>query len=442
MISLFKAVIILKRLIAAFFINVVFKFGLIILRFIFYKIVVKIYQLYLSLIKKLGWQAINWRVFPLFDGQKLTHLIIIILTIVFVNLNLFNKTQAMSSEELVGNTFLAEIISSEFSNNDQLIEEYFDEATEITPDQQVYLENLSILKSQSSVEMRLSDELDVIEGVENLFQGGGVMVRQDSAIIKKIKRLRDEIIYYLVEPGDTISVIAVKFGISVNTILWENNLSVYNLIRPNDKLVILPVTGVTHKVKKKETISSIAKTYDVTEDVIIEINKLFVVGQLKIDQQIIIPGGRKSGYAKLQTNFYSGLTAIKNLFKTDSSVLLKGNKMSWPSVGYRITQYFSWRHNGIDIANKSGTPIYSVDTGIVEFVGWGKGYGNQIVINHGGGKKTRYAHLSKFYCQKNKKVEKGEIIGLMGSTGWSTGSHLHFEVIINNRKYNPLNYIK
>ena len=116
--------------------------------------------------------------------------------------------------------------------------------------------------------------------------------------------------------------------------------------------------------------------------------------------------------------------------------------MNWPTVGHRITQYYSWRHRAVDIANKTGTSIYAADAGTINVVGWGKGYGNQIVINHGGGKKTRYAHLSKFYVKRGQKVGKGETIAAMGSTGWSTGPHVHFEVIINGKKYNPLNYTK
>jgi len=94
------------------------------------------------------------------------------------------------------------------------------------------------------------------------------------------------------------------------------------------------------------------------------------------------------------------------------------------------------------VANKVGTPLFAADSGVVEYAGWGRGYGNQIVIDHGGGKKTRYAHCSKFYVTKGEKVAKGETVAAMGSTGWSTGSHIHFEMIINGRKYNPLNYIR
>ncbi|MDD4271639.1 MAG: M23 family metallopeptidase, partial [Patescibacteria group bacterium] len=138
----------------------------------------------------------------------------------------------------------------------------------------------------------------------------------------------------------------------------------------------------------------------------------------------------------------SAVSILKDLLKPKDSRPTASNKLAWPTVGARLTQYFSWRHYAIDIANKTGTPIYACDAGVVEVAGWGTGYGNQIVIDHGGGRKSRYAHMSKFYVGKGEVVKKGEAIGLMGSTGWSTGPHLHFEYIINGVKYNPLNYLK
>ena len=141
------------------------------------------------------------------------------------------------------------------------------------------------------------------------------------------------------------------------------------------------------------------------------------------------------------TKSYTGIEAIKNIVKPAPQKTV-ANKMAWPTVGNRITQYYSWRHKGLDIANKTGTPLFAADTGTIEFVAWSNGYGYNIIINHGGGKKTRYAHMSKFYVSKGDSVTKGEAIGEMGSTGWSTGPHIHFEVIINGVKYNPLNYIR
>lgn len=442
MIFLIKLIIILKRLVTAFFVSAIFKIGQICLRFIFYRIVVKIYQFYLQLVKKIGLKISKKNTPSFWTNQKATHFIIVILTILFVSLNLTDKAQAVLSEKLIGNTFLSEIISSEFSDNDQLIEEYFDELEQITPEQQTYLENLSILKSQPSAEMISADELETIVDQENLVQNNDILIKPDLVATKKVKQPRDSIIYYVVEIGDTVSTIADKFDISVNTILWENNLSAYSLIRPGDKLAILQVSGVTYKVKSGDTVDNIAKNFNVESSAILEINKLANNNRLKIGDQLIIPGGKKNSYAKHPVVHYNGLTAITDLLKPKAIKPLRGNKMNWPTVGYRITQYYSWGHHGLDIANKGGTPIYASDAGTIEVVGWGRGYGNQIVVNHGGGKKTRYAHMSKFYVKKGQSVGKGEAIGAMGSTGRSTGPHLHFEIFIDNVKYNPLNYIK
>jgi murein DD-endopeptidase MepM/ murein hydrolase activator NlpD len=224
--------------------------------------------------------------------------------------------------------------------------------------------------------------------------------------------------------------------------LWENNLNAYSLIRPGDKLAILPVSGITYEVARGETMGAIANKYQVDEKEIIKTNKISDSGKLMAGQKLIIPGARKDSYVKKEVKRYSSVDAIKDLVKSPSAKPVAGNKMNWPTAGYRITQYYTWKHHAVDIANKIGTPIYAADAGVVEYAGWGKGYGNQIVIDHGGGKKTRYAHMTKFHVKKGESIAKGQSIGGMGSTGWSTGPHLHFEVMINGVKYNPLNYIK
>jgi len=353
-----------------------------------------------------------------------------------------SKSQVVSSEELVGKTFLAELVASELSESDELIEEFFDEEALSSPVQQTYQDNLASIKSQPLAEMKAPDELELTEDTTSLTQGGSAIVKPELAATSKIKRPRKKIIYYIVKPGDTVSTIAAEMDISVNTILWENNLSAYSLIRPGNKLTILPLTGITHKVKRGENLSAIAKKYKVEEIKITEANRLNDASKLAVGEKIIIPGGRKVSYASYTSRSYSGFSVVKNLVAPSGVQPASGNKMNWPTQGHRITQYYSWRHHGVDIANKSGTPIYAADAGTVEYSGWSRGYGNQIVINHGGGKKTKYAHLSKAYVSKGAKVAKGQAIAAMGSTGWSTGSHLHFEVIINGRKYNPLNYIK
>ncbi|MEA3463752.1 MAG: M23 family metallopeptidase [Patescibacteria group bacterium] len=428
---------------AAFFISLLWRTGRIILRFIFYRIVVKAYQLYLYLLKKLGMSGSNRnKSLPWLINQKSVHFIVTLLTIILTVFNLTGETQAISSEELAGKTLLAKLVTSEFGETEEFIEEYFDEEAIISSIQQTYLDNLVSMKSRPMAEMKAPDEIDLGKEAAVLTQGGSAVIKPELAATSKIRRLRRDIIYYTVNPGDTISTIAAEFGISVNTILWENNLSAYSLIRPGDKLSILPITGVTHKVVRGDNLSKITKKYNVKEDKIIQANKLTDGSKLTVGQKLIIPSGRKIKYASYASSGYTGLSAIKNLVSPTSAKPVSGNKMNWPTKGHRITQYYSWRHHGLDIANKTGTPIYAADAGAIEYIGWGRGYGNQIVISHGGGKKTRYAHLSKFYVKKGQKINKGETIAAMGSTGWSTGPHLHFEVIINGRKYNPLNYIK
>ncbi len=161
---------------------------------------------------------------------------------------------------------------------------------------------------------------------------------------------------------------------------------------------------------------------------------------------MVIPEGNKIIKTQASTPTtqkpVSGYTAIKDFVKTQNSKPVAGNKMHWPTEGSIITQYYSWRHKGLDIANKTGTPLYAADTGTILESGWRNGYGYQVLIDHGGGKKTRYAHASALHVKVGEKVSKGQTIASMGSTGWSTGPHIHFEVIINNIKQNPLHFIK
>lgn len=428
---------------AVFFINAAYKPGLIIFRFLFYKVLVRLYRLYFGIIKRLGWGGnLKNKSFAFFVNQKLIHVTVAALTIFFIIFNLTQKTQAISSEEMTGKTFLSEIIASEFSENDQLIEEYFDEEAAITPIQQTYLDNLTAVKVQATAEMATPEESALFEDMVGNIQGGEAIVKPNLAATSKSVRPRESIIDYLVQAGDTVSTIAAQFGISVNTILWENNLSAYSLIRPGNKLTILPVTGVAHNVKRGETLASIAAKYGIEQNIILEANKLASAERLAAGQKLIIPGGREIYAVPSQTARNVSAASIVDLFKPENLKSIVSNKLAWPTAGARITQYYSWRHHAVDIANKTGTPIYACDTGVVEVAGWGTGYGNQIVINHGGGRKSRYAHMSKLYVVKGQTVKKGEAIGAIGSTGRSTGPHLHFEYIINGIKYNPLNYLK
>jgi len=371
------------------------------------------------------------------------HFLMIFISLSIVFSNIAEPTAAVTQTSGSERTILSSLIQNEFGTveDERLIEEFFDQEVSISPIQQSYLENLSSFRSQPAV---TNENLNAEDDLAILNQGGTALQKPEMVSTDKIIRPRENTISYTVADGDTISTIAQKFDLSVNTILWENNLTAYSIIRPGDKLDILPLSGVSHKVARGDTLSVIANKYGVSQDEIVKTNKL-AGGALQAGQKLIIPGGRRIEAVAYRQPSYSGISVLKDLgkiIKPGNSKPISGNKMNWPTAGYRITQYYSWRHTAVDIANKIGTPIYAADAGTIEFIGWGTGYGNQIVIDHGGGKKTRYAHLSKFFAKKGQQVSKGETIGAMGSTGWSTGSHLHFEIIINGTKYNPLNYIK
>ncbi len=248
---------------------------------------------------------------------------------------------------------------------------------------------------------------------------------------------RTTIEFYTVEAGDTISSIAERFGLNINTLLWENKLTARSLIRPGQKLTILPTDGVTYRIGRGDTINSIAKKYNVLPENIINYNNISS-SSLTIGRTIIIPGGKPPAPpAPVRvTKPIPSLPAI--------SVPTSGNtRLLWPTDTRRITQYYTWRHGGVDIAGPTGTPIYAADEGIVEIAGWNNGgYGYYIVIDHGGGIKTLYAHASKLHVSAGDRVDKSQHIANIGSTGRSTGPHLHFEVRIRGSRTNPLNYIR
>ena len=256
--------------------------------------------------------------------------------------------------------------------------------------------------------------------------------------------LRNQVVQYTVQNGDSLSSIARSFGVSLNTVLWANNLTSRSVIRQGDKLTILPQSGVMYKVVLGDSLQRIARKYDIDEDKIIATNNIDNAGMLRIGQQLILPGASKisSSYTTTNTGSLSKPVTQTSTPKPGDATV-SATKLQWPTVGYRITQYYSWRHTGLDIANKTGTPLYASEDGVVEIAGWNSGgYGYQVLINHGGGIKTRYAHSSKLYVVAGQKVSRGEMIAAMGSTGRSTGPHIHYEVIINGVRVNPLNYIR
>lgn len=271
-------------------------------------------------------------------------------------------------------------------------------------------------------------EIAVMEAVE----GGTVTVESD--------RVRDKVLEYQVQSGDTISAIAQKFGVSVETIMWENNLASQNSIKPGQNLKILPVTGIKHKVARGETIYTIAKKYEANAQAIVDFPfNVFADDEnfsLAVGQELIVPDGKKPASVPSATRYVAQRTP-------DAGVVSATGQFVWP-IGGVITQRFSWYHRAIDVATKIGTPIVAADSGRVIVAGWpdNSGYGNRVMIDHNNGFITLYAHLSRVDVVVGQNVNRGDRIGLEGSTGRSTGPHLHFEIRKGSIFLNPLQYLK
>ncbi len=249
------------------------------------------------------------------------------------------------------------------------------------------------------------------------------------------ERPREGLSEYTVVAGDTLYGIAKKYGLSAETIMFANGLEKNpDLLRLGQKLVILPVNGILHTVAQKDTLDKIAKTYKVKPEAIVTypLNQLDAKNpQIAVGQKILVPGGKKE--IPQVATVYRG-TAPKGA-KTGTG------KLIWPTSG-SLTQAFKPLHRALDIARGIGTPIKAADNGYVVASGWSNvGYGNYIVIDHGNGLQTLYGHLSKRFVSAGDVVTRGAVIGNMGSTGNSTGPHLHFEVIKRGARVNPRGYL-
>ena len=408
-----------------------------ILNFLFFKILIKIYYNYILIYKKV--KEINKRNNSRFYLLKknASIIIIILLVFVFVLTNNIKKTRAQNLSDEIYKTTLAKNIKSDFeeSDNEELIIETLEDASLENMVLTQYINQSGILKTKTKIGPDSNNQLVVVSEHGDLLTNSGLNTSETST--------RNKIIEYVIQSGDTISSIANNFGLNVNTILWENNLSSNSLIKPGTKLTILPSDGIMHTVAKNENISKIASKYGVTNEAIIDNNDIYENEALTIGQKLFILGGKKIIEKTTVVNrSYSGTTINQNTNNANNKPAYTGGKLLWPTVGSRITQYYSWSHKGLDIANKTGTPLYAAEDGVVEKSGWSNGYGYNVIINHGGGLKTLYGHASKLHVKAGDKVSRGDIIANMGSTGWSTGPHIHFEVRVNGVQQNPLNYIK
>lgn len=297
---------------------------------------------------------------------------------------------------------------------------------------------------------------------------------------------------YTVRSGDTVASIARRYGVTQNTVLWANSLTQNSRLHPGDTLTILPVSGVLYTIKRGDTLAAIAKKYDVALADLQEANPS--TKKIAAGETLVVPGGQpistvattktptpknaastnspstevtpapaKTKVAANASNIRPGVpvAAIKGKSvdvyqeladaaddtrtkpEDETPPEEKKTKLLWPTAQHLVNQYYGWNHTGIDINGDYTDPIYAAADGVVEIAGWNSGgYGLQVVIDHANGLRTRYGHSSKLFVETGDTVKRGQVIGYVGTTGRSTGTHLHFEVYTNGKRVNPLGYIK
>jgi len=448
LIPLVKGLILLKKLIGFTF-SIIGRPLRFIARTLFYYPIVKLYGFYILSAKR--WRELNfqhnsrWQVIQKFLS------IGFLISVAFI-LSVKGLAAKPSNEEFnnqMTKTPAAGLMTNDFesgNNSEELIVETSNLNCALTPPK--YISPQTVLRAQPQVSanttaddttncLTANNEALLNSAVSQIGLSGGAITANSD------QNVRRETTIYTVKKGETIAGIANSFGVSVNTILWANNLTAKSTISAGKQLKVPALSGVLHKVVRGETLGSISKKYNIDATKIADANNLNN-SLVHVGEELIIPGAKKIIVATpIIVSKPKPATSAYNPNGGGTAATPSGGKFQWPTVGYRISQYFSWRHTGVDLPNTLGSPIYAAESGTVEKAGWNTGgYGNMILIDHGNGIKTRYGHASQLFVQAGDEVERGQVIAAIGSTGNSTGPHLHFEVIINGHVVNPLTYIR
>ncbi|MGI6209440.1 MAG: peptidoglycan DD-metalloendopeptidase family protein [Anaerolineae bacterium] len=255
-----------------------------------------------------------------------------------------------------------------------------------------------------------------------------------------------EPLQYVVQPGDTLSTVAQSFGLSQKTVIWANEALVEerDLLSVGQELVIPPLDGALHKVAEGDTIAAIAEKYKVDPGQITEYpgNRFGEDGSLLVGSILVVPGAYlPDPPPKVVPTAVPPAPALVQQAKVVEPITGGTGSFIWPLNGL-ITQGYSGYHPAVDIHTKAGVPVVAADGGTVTLVSWQNyGYGYHVIIAHADGTETLYAHLSAISVEAGQTVAAGQEVGLVGSTGRSTGPHLHFEVRTNGVQTNPFAYL-
>ena len=284
-----------------------------------------------------------------------------------------------------------------------------------------------------------SQTISLLQAARNVdpiaaYGGGNIRIVDDSALVPELGpsgTLADiepvassnQISVYIVREGDTISQIAEMFGVSPNTVRWANNIVSKSHISPGQTLIILPITGVQHTIAKGDTLSTIAEEYDADESEILEYNELASAALLSVGDTLMIPDGA-FGIGENDHSGSASHAAVKGAGGPSYTCYyihpLPGSVRTQGLHGY----------NAVDFGASYGAAIRAAAPGtvIISRGGWNGGYGDYIVVEHPNGTQTLYSHMSDRIVGSGTGVVQGQVIGYVGSSGRSTGPHLHFEI--------------
>ncbi len=320
-----------------------------------------------------------------------------------------------------------------------------------------------VLTSFSTIGTFTSASMDYNEEyIQSYAIKGDILVADESGYIVKVNPQTEQssrigltdYAVHTVSSGESLSVIAVQYEVSADSIMWENNLSNANSIRSGQKLLIPPVDGISYKVASGDNLEKIADKYEIAVESIIAQNSL-ETDIIQKGQSLFLPGAEpiQPVYTASTTNYYRNSVVTRSDTATitptnaasSTASPAAGQMFIFPTRG-TITQGFHGGHYALDIADRSKPPIWAAGGGTISKVStgtWGGGYGNHVIIDHGNGLQTLYAHMDTVSVYVGQTVSQGDVLGIMGNTGrvyGVTGIHLHWEVFQDGVKKNPYNY--
>ena len=409
-------------------------------------LVLTLYRQFLKVMARLKRSAfMQNKVLFIFGNKYFIHVIVSIITLFVASTNLLQAKELKRGEVFAQDSALYDIVNPDGGINDTIVETGLPTQGSSTNSyistEGNMVATIPNLDPEAEAPRTIGDQLALAENASALV---------GSSVLETKAGVRSGITEYKVKNGDTIGEIAQRFGLTVNSLLWANSLTSSSYIKPGDTLKILPSSGVIHTVVDGDTLEKIVEKYKGDLEETVKVNDIGDDHAIPVGTEIVVVDGTPPPPPPPPVQRYYasyGSTTSGDVFRNDSyaPVVTSGQQLNWP-VGCHSTPTTYWGHGlARDIPCPMGTAIYAAEQGTVYIrnsAGYGGGYGLYLDIVHPNGMTTRYAHLSAFNVSSGTYVGRGQVVGFVGSTGRSTGPHLHFEVTVNGVKQEPLYYIQ